>query len=82
MGQEIIIKRSDYRTVTEDEDISKLEIDYINTHFSTYDTFRNYLHIQVGDYDNFNFYLEMSPREAEEFFLKCAEKARKKYLGF
>jgi hypothetical protein len=80
--QEIIIKRSDYRTVTEDEDIIKLKMDYLNTHFSTYDTFRNYLHIQVGEYDDFNFYLEMSPREAETFFLKLAEQARKKYLGF
>jgi hypothetical protein len=82
MSQEIIIKRSQYFTETEEENITKLKMDFRNTHFSTYDTFRDYLHIQVGEYDDFNFYLEMSPREAEEFFLKLAKQARKKYLGF
>jgi hypothetical protein len=82
MEQKIIIKRSQYITETEDETISKLEMDFHLTHFSTYDTFREYLHIQVGEYDDFNFYLEMSPKEAETFFLKLAEQARDRYLGF
>jgi hypothetical protein len=82
MSQEIIIKREQYYTETEDENISKLKMDFRKTHFSTYDTYRNYLHIQVGEYDDFNFYLEMSPREAEEFFLKLAEQARKEWQGF
>ncbi|OHR73969.1 hypothetical protein HMPREF3291_05130 [Bacillus sp. HMSC76G11] len=82
MEQTIIIKKNQYFTETEEENISKLKMDFIHTHFSTYDTFRNYLHVQVGDYDEFNFYLEMSPREAEEFFLKLADQARKKWMGF
>ncbi|CAM3734813.1 hypothetical protein [Mesobacillus zeae] len=82
MEQEIIVKRNDYYTETEDRNISKLKIDFRNMHFSTYDTFRNYLHIQVGEYDDLNFYLEISPYEAEEMFLELAEKAGKIARGF
>lgn len=82
MEQTIIIKRKQYYTETEEESISKLKMDFHNTHFSTYDTFRNYLHIQVGEYDDFNFFLEISPAEAERLFLELAQKARKMHLGF
>lgn len=76
MEQTIIIKREQYFTETETKNISKLELNYMRTQFSTYDASRKYLHIQVGKHDGFNLYLEMSPREAEKMFLELAEKAR------
>lgn len=82
MEQEIIIKRDQYYIETEDDSISKLKMDYRNMHFSTYDTFRNYFHIQVGEYDDFNLYLEMSPFQAEKMFLELAEKAGKLARGY
>lgn len=82
MEQKTIIKREQYYTETETDNISELKLDFSKTHFSTYDTWRNYLHIQVGQYNDFNFYLEMSPIEAEKMFLELAEKARRINRGF
>ncbi|PAV30279.1 hypothetical protein CIL05_07365 [Virgibacillus profundi] len=82
MNQEIIIKREQYYTETEEKNISKLQMEFRHMHFSTYDAYRNYLHVRVGEYDDFNFYLEMSPREAEKLFLKLAEKAGNVERGF
>jgi hypothetical protein len=82
MEQKIIIKRNQYFTATEDENISKLEMDFRDMHFSTYDPFKKYFHIQVGEYNDFNFYLEISPYEAEKMFLELAEKAGKIARGY
>lgn len=82
MEQKLIIKREHYMTETEEESISKLKMDFMNTHFSTYETFRNYFHLQVGEYNDFNFYIEMSPYQAEKMFLELAEKAGKLARGY
>jgi hypothetical protein len=82
MEQQIIITRKQYVTETEDENISKLKMDFRDMHFSTYDPFRKYLHIQVGEYDDFNFYLEMSSYEAEKMFLALAKKVGKMARGY
>ena len=82
MEQKIIITRDQYCVETEEDTFTKLEMDFRDTHFSTYDSFRKYLHIQVGEYDDFNFYLEMSPYQAEKMFLELAEKAGKLARGY
>lgn len=82
MEQEIIIKKDQYYIETEEDSISKLKMDFRNMHFSTYDNFKNYFHIQVGEYNDFNFYLEVSPYEAEKIFLELAKKAGKLARGY
>ena len=83
MEQKLIIKREKYYESYEDKpSISNLKMDYRKTHFSTYEEWRNYLHIEVNGYDGFNFYLELTPREAEELFTELAEKARKVNRGY
>ncbi len=77
MKQEIIIRKDDYITNTEDEYTNRLKMAYEHTHFSTYEKWKDYLHIQVNNYDGFNLYLEMNPWEAEKLFLELADQARK-----
>jgi hypothetical protein len=63
MEQKIIVLRSDY---SDEEGNSRLKFDYSNTHFSTYDTWRDYLHIQMNGFDGFNLYIEMSERQIDD----------------
>ncbi|MGD6876967.1 hypothetical protein [Bacillus infantis] len=75
MEQNIIVTRPDY---TDEEGNSRLKIDYLNTHFSLYDTWRDYLHIQLNGHDGFNLYVEMSEREIDDLIKQLESK--KKYL--
>lgn len=78
MENNIKIRREDYYVTHEnDNSENKLKMDYRHTTFGTYEAWKEYLHIQVGDYNGFNLYLEMKPWEAEKVFLELAEKAKK-----
>lgn len=77
MQHKIIIRKDDYITNTEDDYINKLKATYKHTHFSTYEKYRDYLHIEINGFDGFNLYLEMNPWEAEKLFLELADQARK-----
>lgn len=75
MEQKIIAIRSDY---SDEEGNSRLKFDYLNTHFSTYEAWRDYLHIQLNGHDGFNLYIEMSEREIDDL-IKFLE-IKKKYI--
>jgi hypothetical protein len=75
MEQEMKIIRSDY---TDEEGNSRLKFDYRSTHFSTYETWRDYLHIEVNGYQGLNIYIEMSEREIDDLITLLQSK--KKYL--
>lgn len=77
MRQDIIIKKEDYLIITEDEYIDKLKVEYRRTSFSTYDQFRPYLHIQVGEYDDFNLYIEIDDYQAEKLLKQLQEQVNK-----
>lgn len=77
LQQKIIIKKEDYITNTEKDYINRLKAEFTHTHFSTYEKYRDYLHIEVDGYDGFNLHIEMNPWEAEKMFLDLAEQARK-----
>lgn len=81
MEQKIIIRKDQYLTYLEDETIDKLKVDYCHTSFSTYDTSRPYLHIQVGDYDEFNLYVEMSEYKMENLIKQLEEQLKKVRYG-
>lgn len=76
MEQKIIIRRDQYLTYLEDETIDKLKVDYRNTSFSTYDSSKPYLHIQVGDYSEFNLYVEMSEHKMEQLIKQLEEQLK------
>lgn len=75
MEQKIIAIRSDY---TDEEGNSRLKFDYSSTHFSLYEPWRDYLHIQMNGHDGFNLYIEMSDRQIDDL-IKLLE-SKKKYL--
>lgn len=82
MQQKIIIKRHQYFDSLEEENIDKLQIEYRNTSFSTYDKRRPYLHIQVDGFDGFNFYLEMDTYQMERLIKQLEEQVSKVRYGF
>ncbi|PLR99560.1 hypothetical protein [Bacillus sp. T33-2] len=75
MEQRIIAIRPDY---SDEEGNSRLQFNYLNTHFSEYETWRDYLHIQMNGYDGFNLYIEMSERQIDDLINLLQSK--KKYL--
>ncbi|PHA03007.1 hypothetical protein COE51_01300 [Bacillus pseudomycoides] len=72
MEQRIIIRKGN--KFKDEENILKL--DYKHAHFSTYENFDNYLHIQLGNYNDLNVYVQMSPYEAERVLEDLLEKVR------
>jgi hypothetical protein len=72
MKQEMVIKRED--RLDENED-SALKFDLSSTHFSTYEKWRDYFHIQINGHDGLNIYLEMSPYEVDDL-IKMLQKKR------
>jgi hypothetical protein len=82
MRNDIKIRESDYLETTEDNYINKLKIDYHRTSFSTYDSYKPYLHIQVGEYDDFNLYVEVDEYQMEKIIKQLQEQLNKVKYGF
>lgn len=82
MEHRIIIRKSDYIENTEEDYVDKLKIDFHRTSFSTYDPFKTYLHVQVGDYNEFNLYVEMDECQMEKLIKQLQEQITKAKYGF
>ncbi|MGG2091349.1 hypothetical protein AB1283_01105 [Bacillus sp. S13(2024)] len=72
MEQTLIIRNYDKNK----EDNNILKMDYTHKHFSTYEKFDNYLHIQLGNYNDLNIYIQMNPYEAERVLEDLLKKVK------